>query len=346
MFRLLPLLGFAFAAFHVSQAATFDLYIATGGKGIPEEPSGTYHASFDPVQGLLTTPTLAAEVPHPSFLAIEPKGRFLFSAAPHDEAPGVASYVMEEEGGLTRIHTQSSEGQVPCHLHTDLSGRTLLVANFRDGRIASLPITEHGELKPAATIVQHEGSSILPRQQSPHPHSIYPGPHNRFVYVPDLGMDKVMIYRLDPDNATLTAAGEAQLPPGSGPRHMAFSFDGRHAYLLNEIGLNVAVFARGHDGSLTLTQTIPTVEPSEIPPRMIASEIRVHPSGPFVYTANRGGGGADSIAVFEIAIFEIDPQSGTLTFTGRKVPVRSPVSLEFPEPAPELDKWQPSIRGR
>jgi len=363
------LLGICFTVGKVC-ADPLDLFIATGGRGLAGQPSGIYHARFDSETGKLTPPTLAAEVQHPAFLAIAPDGRFLYSAKAEEGTSKVAAFAIGEHGALTFLNSQPSEGVVPCHLHTDRTGKVLFVANYRDGKIASLAIREDGGLEASQSVHQHEGSSVLPRQQGPHPHSIYPSPNNRRVFVPDLGLDKVIVYRFNPDDASLTPETEIALPPGSGPRHMNFASDGRHAYVLNEIGLSVAVIDLRE---LTVTQSIPTVEETEEPLRQQASEIRVHPSGQFVYAANRGQG-ADSIAVFraaighnnkgtlervqivpaevriprsfqldptgrwllvggqgsgEIAIFSIDQITGELTFTGEKVPVPSPVSIEF-----------------
>ena len=282
-----------------SPAVALDLYIATGGKGSAEAPSGIYHATFDPADGKLSPPKLAAEVQHPAFLAIAPDGRHLFSASAGEKSSDVASFAVLEDRTLELLNTQSSEGSVPCHLQTDRTGHTLLVANYRDGKVAALRIKEDGTLERSQSVHQHVGSSILPRQQSPHPHSIYPSPDNRRVFVPDLGLDKVLVYGFDPARAALKPQGEIVLPPGSGPRHLNFSTDGRHAFVLSEIGLQVSVIDL-KDG-LRVTQTISTVEEKSEPVVMSASEIRVHPSGQFVYTANRGKGD-DSIAVFRAAI--------------------------------------------
>jgi 6-phosphogluconolactonase len=289
---------YAFADSGHLQAEPIDLYIATGGKGSTDAPSGIYHATFDPAEGKLSAPKLAVQVQHPAFLAIAPDGRHLFSASAGEKSSDVAAFAVLEGGTLKALNTQPSEGVVPCHLQTDRTGSALFVANYRDGKIAALRIKEDGSLEPSKSVHQHAGSSILPRQQGPHPHSIYPTPDNRRVFVPDLGMDKVLVYGFDPARATLKPQGEVVLPPGSGPRHLNFSTDGKHAFVLSEIGLTVSVFDL-KDG-LRVTQTISTVEKSE-PSGMSASEIRVHPSGQFVYAANRGKGN-DSIAVFRAAI--------------------------------------------
>jgi len=366
----LALLAFLLSSGHLP-AAPLDLYLATGGRGSTDAPSGIYHATFDPAEGKLSAPKLAVQVQHPAFLAIAPDGRHLFSASAGEKGSDVAAFAVLEVGALKALNTQPSEGIVPCHLQTDRTGSALFVANYRDGKIAALRIKEDGSLEPSKSVHQHAGSSILPRQQSPHPHSIYTSPNNRRVFVPELGLDKVLVYGFDPARTTLQPAGEVVLPPGSGPRHLNFSTDGKHAFVLSEIGLTVSVIDLKDD--LRVTQTISTVEKKSEPSPMSASEIRVHPSGQFVYSANRGKGD-DSIAVFraaighlnnaalerlqivpaevrvprsfqidptgrwllvcgqqsnDIAIFVIDPVTGMLTFTGKKVAMPSPISIEF-----------------
>ena len=283
----------------LGQASALDLYLASGGKGKPDAPAGIYRAALDPETGKLTVPQLAAEVPHPAFLAMSPDGRFLFSASVENEVPVVLSFAIEKEGNLRRLSVQPSQGTGPCHVHTDATGRALFVANYNSGTVASFPVTASGELQPAVSVIQHTGSSILPQQQAPHPHSVFPSPDNRRVFVPDKGLDKMLVYGFDPARTTLKPAGDVVLPPGSGPRHLKFSSDGKHAFVLNEIGLTVSVIDL-KDG-LRVTQTISTVEEKSEPSGMSASEIRVHPSGQFVYAANRGKGN-DSIAVFRAAI--------------------------------------------
>jgi 6-phosphogluconolactonase len=290
----------------LGQASALDLYLASGGKGKPDAPAGIYRAALDPETGKLTVPQLAAEVPHPAFLAMSPDGRFLFSASVENEVAVVLSFAIEKEGNLRRLSVQPSQGTVPCHVHTDATGRALFVANYNSGTVASFPVTASGELQPAVSVIQHTGSSILPQQQAPHPHSVFPSPDNRRVFVPDKGLDKMLVYGFDPARTTLKPAGEVVLPPGSGPRHLKFSSDGKNAFVLNEIGLTVSVINL-KDG-LRVTQTISTVEEKSEPSGMSASEIRVHPSGQFVYAANRGKGN-DSIAVFRAAIGHLNNAS-------------------------------------
>jgi 6-phosphogluconolactonase len=157
----------------------------------------------------------------------------------------------------------------------------------------------------AGTVIRHEGRGPNPaRQDGPHAHSVFVGPDDRFAYAPDLGIDKVMIYRIVREGGKLEAAGFAAVPPGSGPRHMKFGKDGRHAYVLNELTLTVAVFARdAASGRLEARGVVPVLPDGESIAGMTCSEIRVSADGRFVYTANRDTAqrGRDSVSVLEVA---------------------------------------------
>jgi len=159
---------------------------------------------------------------------------------------GVAAFKIENDGKLSLLNQQSSAGAGPCHVSVDRSGRTVLVANYGGGSIAALPIQEDGKLGPAATAIQHVGQGVdKRRQEKPHAHSINVDPDNRFVVAADLGLDKVLVYRLDPARAELKANDppSVSVADGAGPRHFAFHPDGRHAYVINEMHSTVTALA-------------------------------------------------------------------------------------------------------
>jgi 6-phosphogluconolactonase len=278
---------------------------------------GIYVSRLDLASGALTPPELAAETASPSFLAIHPRGGFLYSVnevSTSDGKPGgsVSAFTIDRTTGrLTALNQQSSGGRGPAHLIVDRSGRDVLVANYGGGSVAALPIEADGRLKPASAFIQHTGSSVNPdRQKEPHAHSINVDPEDRFAYVADLGLDKILIYRFDPKRGALTPNDPpfAAVQPGAGPRHFAFHPKGRFAYVINEIDLTVTAFS--HDvkrGALTALQTVSTL-PEGLPklPSYSTAEVQVHPSGLFLYGSNRGH---DSITVFAI-----DGKSGKLTY--------------------------------
>jgi 6-phosphogluconolactonase len=193
----------------------------------------------------------------------------------------------------------------------DRTGTKVLVANYGSGSVVCLPIQSDGSLEPASAFIQHEGKSIDPgRQQSPHAHSINLDQANRFAFAADLGLDKVLIYRFDASKGTLVPndSAFAAVPPGSGPRHFAFHPSGRFAYLISEMANTLTGFAYDADkGALTEVQTVSTL-PSSFKRTSYTAEVRVHPSGGFIYGSNRGH---DSIA-----IFIVDQANGKLSAAG------------------------------
>jgi len=172
--------------------------------------------------------------------------------------------------------------------------------------VAAFRIANDGTLGEASAFVQHTGSSVHPRQRGPHAHQVVLLPDNKFVFVPDLGLDKILVYHFDPGKGTLSAADPpfAALEPGSGPRHLAFHPNGRVAYAVNELKSTVAAFSYNKTrGSFDALQTISTL-PKDFSGNSSCAEVAVHQSGRFLYASNRGH---DSIA-----IFEIDRSKGTL----------------------------------
>jgi 6-phosphogluconolactonase len=181
-----------------------------------------------------------------------------------------------------------------------------------------LPIAADGKLAPASSIVRHTGSSVdRARQEAPHPHSINLDPAGRFAFVADLGLDKVFVYRFDPAKGTLTANDppSVSVAPGSGPRHFAFHPSGKFAYVINEMRSTVTAFnydAQRGVLAVLATKAPDTVStlPADFKGENTTAEVQVHPSGKFLYGSNRGHDG--------IAIFAIDPASGSLTALGHE----------------------------
>jgi 6-phosphogluconolactonase len=292
--------------------AFFGTY-TSGGKS-----KGIYSFQLDTASGNLTPLAVTEGIRNPSFLAIHPSGKFLYAVSEVADGQGrpsgaVAALAIDRTSGqLTLLNQQSSEGAGPCHVSVDRTGSVLLVANYNSGSIASLPILPDGRLDKAASAIQHQGASVDPRRQTgPHAHSINVSPDNRFVLVADLGLDQVLVYRLDPTTAKLTPHDPpfARTPPGGGPRHLAFHPTGKWVYVCNEMLSSVTVFAYDAvNGKLEAVQTISTLpEPAA---GNSTAEILVHPSGKFVYCSNRGH---DSLA-----IFEVDPANGQLRAVGHQ----------------------------
>ncbi len=274
---------------------------------------------FDLASGSLTKPAVVAKVPNPTFLALHPARPLLYAISEVSEfgkkkGGFVSAYAIQPKTGqLDLLNQQSSAGPGPCHVSVDRSGHVVLVANYGGGSVASLPIRPDGGLDPAATVDQHKGSSVHPsRQTGPFAHCIEADPANRFVLSADLGIDKVMIYRLNAGKGTLAPHQPAfvETVRGAGPRHLAFHPNGRFVYVINELNSTISVFRYDSSrGNLEPLQNISTL-PREFSGQNGAAEIQVHPSGRFLYGSNRGH---DSIA-----IFAVDTETGKLRSLGHQ----------------------------
>ena len=216
-----------------------------------EKSKGIYSARLDEASGALSQPQLAGETANPSFLALHPTRDFLYAVnevGDYEGKPGgaVSAFAFDRgAGALKMLNRQPSGGAAPAHLVVDHAGRNVLVANYGGGSAAVLPIGADGTLKPASAFVQHTGGSVNPeRQKAPHAHSITVDAGDRFAYVADLGLDKVMIYAFNSDKGTLVANDPpfAPVQPGAGPRHLAFHPKGRYAYVINEMLCTIAAF--------------------------------------------------------------------------------------------------------
>ena len=287
-------------------------YIGTYTKG---KSKGIYAYRFDFGTGKLSPIGLVAELASPSFLAVDPKSKYLYAVKEVNtfngkRAGAVSAFAIEGGGKLRLLNEVSSGGTGPCHVAVDKTGSDVMVANYDGGSIAILPIEPDGRLKEASAFVQHKGKSVNPeRQEAPHAHCINTSPDNHFVLVADLGLDEVLIYRFDPARGSVTPNNPpfGKTPPGAGPRHFAFHPNGRFVYVINEIQCTMTTFAWDPtQGSLTALQTLSTVpKHHKVTKDDSTAEVRVHPSGKFVYGSNRG---PDSIAVFGV-----DAKKGTLT---------------------------------
>ena len=287
-----------------ASAKQTQVYFGTGRGG-----EGIYSAQLDSATGTLSPITLAAAVEFPGFLATHPNQQFLYATTTGFDEPssaGVAAFRCQADGSLTLLNKQPSHGSSACHLSVDATGRALVVANYGSGNVSSFQIRADGTLTASVSSHQHNGSAQDPkRQREPHPHSAFIHPNNRYVYVPDLGIDKVMIYSLDPARATLTPCGSAEVPGGSqGPRHMKFSIDGEYAYVLNELSLTVATYSVNiTNGQLDHIDTQSVFTNGIAAEGMSCAEIRMHPSERWIFASIRDleGQGRDALSTFKRA---------------------------------------------
>jgi 6-phosphogluconolactonase len=273
---------------------------------------GIYVWRFDAAGGKLTPLGLAAKTSNPTFLAVAPNQRFLY-AANEDKAGTISAFAIDAANGrLKLLNSVGSRGSGPCHVAVAPSGKWVFAANYNSGSVAVFPVREDGTLGEATGFVQHVGSSVnAQRQSGPHAHSANLAPDGRWLLVADLGLDRILSYRLDAVKGALSPGDPpfTKIAPGSGPRHMAFGKDGRFAYAINEMLATVTVFRYDSArGSLQELQTA-QVTPDGYTGQKSSAEIAVDAAGKFLYASNRG----DST----IAVFRIDGDKGTLTLVER-----------------------------
>jgi len=284
---------------------------------------GIYTYRFDRTTGALARVRTLAGLENPSFLAVHPNRRYLYVAveALGREGAIAALAIDPQTGELAPLGEQPSGGVDPCYVSVDPTGRLLLVANYGTGSVAAFPIGLDGRLGPASAFVQHAGpgSGVNPdRQEGPHAHCIIPDPTDRYALAADLGLDRIMIYRLDPAQGTLQPNAEPYAPTGagSGPRHLAFHPNDAWVYVSDELDSTLSVFefdpARGHLRALQILSTVPVgwqAAKGALPSGAnYPAHVQVAPSGWFVYASNRGH---DSIA-----ILAVDPDTGRLSTVG------------------------------
>ena len=272
-----------------------------------------YH--LEPTTGALKPIHRTGEVENPFFIAVSKDQRFLYSIHAKTfggkEPEQVAAYALVgRTGEMKLLNRQSTRGTASCYLDVDATGKTVLVANYSTGNVASLPVKEDGSLGEAASFFQHSGSGADPaRQKGPNAHCFVVSPDNRFALAADLGIDQILSYRLDAAMAKLTPNQPpfVKTPAGAGPRHLTFHPNGKHLYAINELKSSVTLFDYAIDsGTLTERQTISTL-PSDFTGTSHCADLKITPNGRFLYGTNRGH---DSIAAYRLA------DDGKLTLVG------------------------------
>ena len=289
------------------------------GKILDGKGEGIYVYRMDSVSGAMEFITTISGTTNPSYLAFNADCSHLYAVnelkSYQDEPTGTVSAfaVDSKTGQLTFLNKKPTHGTDPCHLTVDKTGKHVLLANFMSGSVCVLPIQADGSLGDASDFIQHRGAGIDPaRQQGPHAHAVTLDDANRYAFVPDLGLDKTLIYRFDAESGKL-APNEAPwvaVKPGAGPRHLVFHPKGRYAYLINELDSTVTAYGYdGDNGKLHDLQTISTL-PEDYRGSSTCADLQVAPSGEFLYGSNRGH---DSIV-----IYKIDRSTGRLNCIGHE----------------------------
>jgi 6-phosphogluconolactonase len=287
------------------------LYVGTYTK---KQSKGIYAYRFDTASHELSSVGLAAETANPSFLVVDPRSRFLYAVNEiadykGQSSGGVSAFAIDRKTGkLSLLNEVPSRGADPCYVAVDKTGKFVLVANYTGGSVAVFPVMRDGRLGEASAFMQHVGSGPnKERQEAPHAHWVDVTADNHFAIASDLGLDKLLVYRFDQKNGTISPNDPAfaKTEPGAGPRHVSFHPNGRFAYVADELQSAVSVFSYdGVHGVLRPLQTV-SMLPKDFTGENSAAEIQVHPNGKFLFASNRG---SDSIAVFSIG-----KSSGRLT---------------------------------
>lgn len=351
------------------------LFVGTYTEPEQSHSEGIYVYRMDSSTGKLTFESVMKGVVNPSYLAIHPSRNFLYVVNEVQNfagqaGGGVSAFSIDPGSGeLNLLNSKSSHGEDPCYISIEQTGRFALAANYSSGNVAMLSIEKDGRLGNATAVIRHSGSSIHPkRQNAPYAHCIIPDPTNRFAMVADLGLDKILIYRMDLDKGKLYQHAEVKVKAGAGPRHITFHPNLQYAYLINELNSTLTAYRYLSDaGTLEELQTVSTL-PDDFKGENLAADIHISPSGRYLYASNRGH---DSIACFlidkntghlsycehtptyghdprnfaidpsgtfllvanqktnNIVTFKIDPTTGQLSRTGYEEEVSMPVCLKF-----------------
>ncbi len=326
-FKWLPLLMASSIGAMSAQAAfgsDVELLVGSYTQG---KSQGIYRLQFDSQSGRLTPePLQVFKAANPSWLTLSRDQRRLFVVNENGQGQAdvvgrVSSLSIDPKTNqLSLVNQVKTLGEEPTHSSLSGDERYLFVANYGvhaepGGSLAVVPINAQGELQPVTQMSSHPSSRVNPeRQMSAHVHSVVSSPDGKFVFASDLGADKIFVYKYDPaanPEHPLVAADPAyvQLPAGSGPRHLLFSKDGKHAYLTTEMSAQVFVFDYA-DGQLKQRQALELAHGQPAQNRA-AGAVHASPDGKFLYVSNRGKAN-------EILVFAINPANGELTEIQRR----------------------------
>lgn len=279
---------------------TETLWIGTQGSGPGQ---GIFTATLDPKTGAMSGLRLAAETERPTWIVRDPKRPILYTVheAGNDGSTqgGVLSFAIGPGAMLRPLGEVASGGGGPTHLSLDRPGKTLFVANFGGGQVSAVPVAANGKLSPPISVQTDSGSGPHRRQKGPHAHGAVVDPSGRFVLAPDLGADRVFVYRFAAATQQLSPAATPflSLPPGSGPRHLIFAPDGKTAFLLTELTAQVVVLGWDARTGQLSERTAIAVDPAGAPDARSVGEIALSKDGRFLYVSNRR---TDTIQVFAV----------------------------------------------
>lgn len=302
---LIFLMLFCCGAMSQDEAKT-RVWVGTHGNQLGLE-AGVYRAELFSDEDSISPPKLVRALKGAGWVAASPCSSQMYATGHVKGKAVVVSFDGADDNSSMNPQEIGDGGS--CFVTTDKTGRILISAQYGGGSIAVFPIDAAGRLQPRSQLLEHQGGSrvVGNRQNSPHPHYVAISPDNRFAFVPDLGLDQLVVYRIYADKQKLEPVGSVDVEPGGGPRHMKFHPSGNYAFVLNELSMSVTTFKyETKPGRMTKLRTVPTLNQDEqnLNSFNSASEIRVHKAGAMVVTANRGH---DSLSVFRF-----DVESGDL----------------------------------
>lgn len=272
----------------------------TGGKS-----EGIYLFRYNPNKNETTPVSVAKGVDNPSYLAISKDQKFVYAVNENhgDKGGEVSAFALDKtKGELAFLNKQLTSGDDPAYVTVDSTGKNVIVANYSGGNISVFKTNADGSLQPAVQTIAHDGYGVnVARQEMPHPHCVVLSPDEKFLFVANLGNDRLYRYAFNANDPTnpLTALDPAyyEVPDGSGPRHFTFHPNGKFAYLLNELSGNIIVYEY-NNGALKEIQTIVSDNTNSKADKGSA-DIHVSPDGRFLYTSNRAT--ANDIAMYKVS---------------------------------------------
>ncbi|MFN8252829.1 MAG: lactonase family protein [Ferruginibacter sp.] len=279
---------------------------------------GIYVYQFNTVTGdykLLSV----AKTSNPSYLAVSPNKKMVYAVNENADSTmhtvgGNISAFRFNKGHLTEVNKQPSGGKHPCYVAVDKTGNWVFAGNYTSGSIGLLKIKKDGSLESLKQVIQHSGSGPnTARQQSAHVHATYLTADNKYLLVPDLGMDKLKLYAFNAAKGHLLPANPAEVTvtPGGGPRHVDIHPNGKYVYLVLEMTGEIVVYKNKGNTALEEIQTISAQPPYIKTSNISGADIHVSPDGKFLYSSNRGDANT-------IAIFSINAVDGQLTPVGQQ----------------------------
>ena len=363
--KYLLLLGTLIAALSAqAQKNTARFYVGTGTKG----PGASITlCALDLKTGAISVVDTFNSVSGPGYVSLSPDQKYLYSV---NQDHTIAAFAVGQGGALTYLDKQPAEGMNPCHVSVHPSGKMAFLANYTSGTWAAYPIAANGGVKPASAEFTFTGSGPdQARQTKPHAHCALPSPNGKYVYVADLGTDRLMNYTVDVNSGQVVpnpAQNHFSSRPGEGPRHLAFHPSGKYLYLLTEMKATLIACAVDARGVVTEIETVNTL-PKDFAGNNSASAVRLHPNGRFVYVSNRGynaihgyeiqkNGSLKSIGEIregievprdfnmdpsgkfmvignqktnDLVVYRVDPKTGKMTFLSKSIGLKDPICFEF-----------------